>query len=360
MITSSRGCTHNCYFCSSNRFWRHNNNFKWRGRSPKNLVDELEYLNKEYNIKQFWFTDPSFEDPGFNESRMREIAELIIERNLKISYIIYVRVAFYKKVSDELMKLLIKSGMCSVFIGTESVNTHDLNVYGKAATVEDNINAIEFFRSYNVNVEIGFINFNPYSNFEGLRENAKFLNKYKYYTGLYQNSKVMAFKGSKFYDKIKEDHLLLKDTYRELFCYKFLDKRIQYLSEFLTSFFGELEKDTYVFEKISLLTHLYQSRLAHFKRHFCEDETIEITKLITQHELKLNEMIDEFNEVVAIWYYKLLDMAEFNWDEEKAKEYSKQVFSKEYLNDLVSRLTQEKMILMKRLSKINREYAFYL
>lgn len=360
MIAGSRGCTHNCYFCSSNSFWRFNNKFKWRGRSPQNVVDELEYLNKEYKIKQFWFTDPSFEDPGFNEPRMREIAELIIKRNLKISYIIYVRVSFYKKVSDKLMKLLIKSGLCSVFIGTESVNTHDLKVYGKAATVEDNIKAIDFFRNYNVSVEIGFINFNPYSNFEGLRQNARFLYKYKYYTGFYQNTKIMVFKGSRFYEKIKEDNLLLKDTYKELFCYEFLDKRIQNLSEFLTKFFAELEKDTYVFEKISLLTHLYQSRLAHFKRHFCEDDNSEISELMAKHELKLNGMIDEFNDVVGKWYWKILDMAEFNWDEQEAAEYSNQVFNKEYINDLVSRLTQEKMILMKRLSKINREYALFL
>ena len=360
MIAGSRGCTHNCYFCSSNRFWRHNNKFKWRGRSPQNIVDELEYLNKAYHIKQFWFTDPSFEDPGFNESRMREIAGLIIKRNLKISYIIYVRAAFYKNASDELMELLIRSGLCSVFVGTEAVNAYDLKVYGKAATIEDNLKAIQFFKSYNISVEIGFINFNPYSNFEGLRENAKFLYEYKYYTGFYQNSRIMVFKGSRFYDKIKEDKLLTKDTYRELYCYEFLDKRIQNLSEFLTDFFGELEKDTYVFEKISLLTHLYQSRLAHFKRHFCEDETSEISKLIEQHEIKLSGMIDEFNEVVGAWYWKLLDMAEFNWNEEEAVKYSRQVFNKGYLDDLVFRLTHEKMILLKRLSKINREYALFL
>ncbi len=360
MISSSRGCTHNCFFCCSNSFWRANGKFRWRGRSPKNIVDELEYLYKEHNIKQFWFTDPSFEDPGFNEERMKGIAQGIIDRGLHISYIVYFRASFYKKASDELMSLLIDSGLCSVFIGTESVNKYDLAVYGKKADVEDNVKVIEFFNKHNISVEIGFINFNPYSSFESLRENAEFLKKYKYYTGFHQVSRVMVFKGSRIYSKLKDEKLLKQSKYSELFSYEFIDSRIGELAEFISDYFGQLEKNSYQFEKISLLTHLYQSKLSHFKRNFCQQSNSKMAEIITKHENNLDKISTLFNDRVSQWYDKILDLAENNWSVEKAKELSDKTFNKEYLDNLVNDLSNEKIILIKTLAKIDKEYILYL
>ncbi len=44
-IITSRGCPGNCIYCAVKTVWGR----MWRGRSPKNVVDEIEVLMKEYN-----------------------------------------------------------------------------------------------------------------------------------------------------------------------------------------------------------------------------------------------------------------------------------------------------------------------
>lgn len=53
-IQTSRGCEGNCTFCAESRIFdldKHKN--KWRGRSPKDVVDEIEHLVNTYKIKFF-------------------------------------------------------------------------------------------------------------------------------------------------------------------------------------------------------------------------------------------------------------------------------------------------------------------
>ena len=77
-IITSRGCPYRCKFCVSPTL-----NPTWRKRSPKNVVDEIEYFNKKLNITDFHVSDL---DPTVNEKRIIEICKLIIERGLNIEW----------------------------------------------------------------------------------------------------------------------------------------------------------------------------------------------------------------------------------------------------------------------------------
>ena len=61
-MLSSRGCPYRCKFCVSSTL-----NPKWRKRSAKNVVDEMEYFNKKMNIVDFHFSDL---DPTVNEKEL--------------------------------------------------------------------------------------------------------------------------------------------------------------------------------------------------------------------------------------------------------------------------------------------------
>ena len=50
-LITSRGCPYNCVFCSNCIVWGK----KWRARSPKNVVDEIEQVVKTYGVKQIDF-----------------------------------------------------------------------------------------------------------------------------------------------------------------------------------------------------------------------------------------------------------------------------------------------------------------
>jgi anaerobic magnesium-protoporphyrin IX monomethyl ester cyclase len=78
MITS-RGCPHNCVFCSVHVIMGK----KWRGRSPENVVDEIEQVVHTYNIKQIEFYDDNM---TLNKERIATICDLIVKRGLNIEW----------------------------------------------------------------------------------------------------------------------------------------------------------------------------------------------------------------------------------------------------------------------------------
>ncbi len=53
MVEGSRGCGHNCSYCTQWRFWRG----RQRSKSPGRVADEMEHLHTKYGSRFFWLTD---------------------------------------------------------------------------------------------------------------------------------------------------------------------------------------------------------------------------------------------------------------------------------------------------------------
>lgn len=79
MMITSRGCPYNCVFCSVHVVMGR----KWRGRSPENVVDEIEQVVRTYHIKQIDFLDDNM---TLNKKRMETICDLIVKRGLDIEW----------------------------------------------------------------------------------------------------------------------------------------------------------------------------------------------------------------------------------------------------------------------------------
>jgi|APSaa5957512535_1039671.scaffolds.fasta_scaffold04253_4 anaerobic magnesium-protoporphyrin IX monomethyl ester cyclase len=77
-ILSSRGCPFKCAFCTP-KLWQ----FRYRTRSAKNVVDEIEHCVNEYNVTEFHFED---ENLTVNKQRALDICSEIKRRNLKIKW----------------------------------------------------------------------------------------------------------------------------------------------------------------------------------------------------------------------------------------------------------------------------------
>jgi radical SAM superfamily enzyme YgiQ (UPF0313 family) len=78
-LLTSRGCPLSCRFC----IVPSTNDQKWRARSEKNVVDEMEYLQKKFGVSEFHFEDLN---PTVNNNRMVRFCEEIINRNLKFNW----------------------------------------------------------------------------------------------------------------------------------------------------------------------------------------------------------------------------------------------------------------------------------
>jgi radical SAM superfamily enzyme YgiQ (UPF0313 family) len=79
IVITSRGCPYNCIFCSSCTLWGR----KWRGRSPENVVDELEQTINTYHVKQVDFADDNM---TLDKKRMEAICDLIVQRRLRFEW----------------------------------------------------------------------------------------------------------------------------------------------------------------------------------------------------------------------------------------------------------------------------------
>ena len=111
-VLSTRGCPFSCTYCSSTNFW--GNNF--RRRSPKNVVDEIEFLIKEYNIREIHFWDDNF---TLIKKHIIGICKEILERKLNISMSCPngVRVDSLDK---SILNLMKKAGFYSITLAIES------------------------------------------------------------------------------------------------------------------------------------------------------------------------------------------------------------------------------------------------
>ena len=131
-LLTSRGCPYHCTFC-------HNSfkNIKYRFNSAKRVVDEIEFLIKNYQIEALFFIEDNF---FVNKKRVKEVCNLMIERNVKIIWGGNARV---DNIDEETLKLAKNAGCIQVTFGWESGSQKMLNIYKKETSVKQNENSIK-------------------------------------------------------------------------------------------------------------------------------------------------------------------------------------------------------------------------
>jgi radical SAM superfamily enzyme YgiQ (UPF0313 family) len=143
-VVSSRGCVNDCNFCSTTQFWSR----RWRSRSPKNVVDEIEWLIKDYNISFFTFFDDIF---TVNKERVIEICKEILNRELKINWYAETRV---DSISTEMLEWMKKAGCFMLQFGVESGSEKILENMNKRITREQIINAFKMAKEVGLQREV--------------------------------------------------------------------------------------------------------------------------------------------------------------------------------------------------------------
>ncbi len=193
-ILTSRGCPYQCTFCSKGL----GNTF--RPRTPSDVVSEIEYLKKTYNVKKIRIVDDNF---SFDLDRAKEICRLMISKNLNIKWIAAggLRV---DKVDDELLDLMVKSGCASTGLGIESVNDNILKEYKKGITIEKVTNAIRLCKKYGIKVGGYFVIGAPSDTRETVYAQLEFAKKmdldYAYW------SLLIPYPGSVLYDWVNKNN----------------------------------------------------------------------------------------------------------------------------------------------------------
>lgn len=206
-IMGSRGCYGGCTFCYINPFI--GDKVKWRGRTPENIIAEIDEIIEKTDMRYFYFTDPNFFGPGtFGQERALKLADLLKKRN-----IVFGMEARVNDVHDETIKALVEAGLKHILIGLESGREESLKRLNKMTTVAQNENAIKILRKYDINPSIGFIMFEPDSSVEDLRINFNFLMRNSLLTELDTTVNVLyhhqiILQGTKCYKELEETNRL--------------------------------------------------------------------------------------------------------------------------------------------------------
>lgn len=111
-ILTSRGCPNNCYFCSVKLIWSR----KWRARSAKNVVDEIEYLKDKYGYQEFHFVD---DNASVSKKRMHQLCDELSKRNLDVKLATPAGIAI-KTLDKEILRKMKKAGFYRLCFGIES------------------------------------------------------------------------------------------------------------------------------------------------------------------------------------------------------------------------------------------------
>ncbi|MCW4046196.1 MAG: B12-binding domain-containing radical SAM protein [Candidatus Bathyarchaeota archaeon] len=192
-LATSRGCVYWCEFCSTVRM----HGRKYRMRSPKNVVDELEYLHKTFNVDKFTFCDDAF---TVDQPRIEELCREILNRGLKIKWNCGTRVDMITK--DLLMKMK-EAGCISVWFGVESASQEVLDCMKKGISTEQTIKALGWVRELGLkpvpNVILGF----PGETKESAWKTIKFVEKISPDDVGFYNV-ATPFPGTPMYDSVKE------------------------------------------------------------------------------------------------------------------------------------------------------------
>ena len=127
-ILATRGCPYSCFkYC----VYPLQQGRKPRQREPKLIVDELEYWNKEFDVKMFIFRDPVF---SINKKHTIEFCNELINRNLNIRFVIETHLRI---LDSDLIKILKQAGLKAVKVGVESFDEEVLKASGRFSVTQD-------------------------------------------------------------------------------------------------------------------------------------------------------------------------------------------------------------------------------
>lgn len=171
---TSRGCHAKCTFCYAPRQPGITDG-PWRMRPAIDVVDEIEFLQRQFGTRFIWFNDDNFGgafSDGF--SHAVEFAEEVIRRGLKFAFHAEFRVDS-GLVDHEALDLLHRAGMKTGLLGMESGSAGVLKRFKKGTTVAYNFDAARIFRKKGIQLDPGWIMVEPQTSIEDLWENLQFI-----------------------------------------------------------------------------------------------------------------------------------------------------------------------------------------
>tara|TARA_B100000315_G_scaffold217845_1_gene218747 strand:- start:2849 stop:4381 length:1533 start_codon:yes stop_codon:yes gene_type:complete len=148
IIQTTRGCPYNCSFCIAPRELGRG----YRLRSIDSVIADIRYQQKLVGTKYFFIVDNHF---TIDRERTKKLLSRIIEEKIKWYGICFTRLEVAR--DEELLRLLKKAQVNTLYMGLESFDDNVLNLLNKAQTGEDLRKALKTIRAHGLRVLGSFV-----------------------------------------------------------------------------------------------------------------------------------------------------------------------------------------------------------
>jgi radical SAM superfamily enzyme YgiQ (UPF0313 family) len=200
-VFTTRGCPYRCTFCgtgaASGMLAARSG---YRARSVEDVLDEIEYLVRDFGIEFLSISDDLFltKHPAM-QARAWEFADGMLRRGIRLSFMIDARVDSMADLG--LFAHLRDAGLHRVFVGLETGSYEQLVTYGKrhVRRGEDPAARIRAVRDLGIEVIPGTIMFHPEVTATELRQTARLIRETGYAAPRKLTEPVVAYPGTPLY-----------------------------------------------------------------------------------------------------------------------------------------------------------------
>lgn len=311
-MISSRGCYGFCSFCGVRDFYSQCDGAIARYRSCQNVVDELEILVKEKNVKHISFVDDNFAAGSQSRTKwLDEFCQEVKKRNLKFTFDINARANDIENHPENMDKLK-EIGLISVLIGVESFVQRQLDFYNKKVKAESNIVAMKKLSELNLDIYMGFIMFEPHVDLDDILYNIRIIKELAFY----KHSSILQppiscmpplypIPGTPFQRYLEENQMFVYDG---KWAYHFENEEIELMLQILDEWASEIN---YFFNNYYLISKARK----HGKEEIA-NQLIEVKEKTMRIDIDFIEMIasglkngtiidENYKEVVVEWMKKI-------------------------------------------------------
>lgn len=236
---ASRGCSYGlCTFCAIQE--KYCNEVRWRPIGIRRILDELTHLS-HVGARHPYFTDEDF--VGDDPERAVALAHAIeIEKkkgNIAPDMTLYLDMRVISVLAKgkngrpsglEMLSALKEAGLREVFVGIESGAGKQAQRYRKPGTTQRNLRALDVLRGLGLDVDVGFIFFDPEMCLAEAAENLAFLRR----AGLWHHDarltkEIRLEAGTPLVGSYREKDLIAgpMDTDDLTFPYRWIDSRVE-------------------------------------------------------------------------------------------------------------------------------------
>jgi radical SAM superfamily enzyme YgiQ (UPF0313 family) len=193
-ILTSRGCPHNCNFCSVTRMFGN----AYRVHSVERVIEELSRVRG----KLVFFYDDNF---TASPTRTKKLLEAMLRKDLRIRWTAQAGVDVAR--DEELVAMMKRAGCARLYIGFESIEDSVLQSFNKHQTVHDIIHTVDTLHRFGIAVHAMFILGSDIDTVESARATVEFCRRHRIDSAQFMI--LTPLPGTPLFEKLRKEGRLL-------------------------------------------------------------------------------------------------------------------------------------------------------